>query len=78
MTGHLFLDMPNSVARRIFEMQMQFATRDVHPLLTVQVRQWNNHAVDNVNNVPCGGKSTRAKSFGLKGIIRIDLVALIV
>jgi hypothetical protein len=30
----------------------------------VQVRQWNNHAVDNVNNVPCGGKFTRQTPSG--------------
>jgi hypothetical protein len=29
MAGHLFLDMPSSVAHGIFEMQMLFATGDI-------------------------------------------------
>jgi hypothetical protein len=46
MAGHLFLDMPSSVAVGIVEMQMQFATGDIPPLLNLPVGQWNNRVVD--------------------------------
>jgi hypothetical protein len=37
MTGHLFSDMPGSVAHRNVEIQMQLATGDVRRLLSVPI-----------------------------------------
>jgi hypothetical protein len=39
MAVHLFLDMLSSVALGIVEMQMQFATGDVPPMLSATVGQ---------------------------------------
>jgi hypothetical protein len=46
MAGHLFLDMPNSAALVIVEMQMQFVLGIALPLLSLTVDQWNDHVVD--------------------------------
>jgi hypothetical protein len=43
MTGHMLLDMLKSMSLGIAEMQIQFATGHVAPLLTVLACQGNNH-----------------------------------
>jgi hypothetical protein len=48
MADHIFSDMPSSVALEIVEMQIQFATSDVPPLLSMPIDQWNNHVVSKV------------------------------
>jgi hypothetical protein len=39
ISGHLFLDMPSSVALGIVEMRMQLATADIFQLLSMPVNQ---------------------------------------
>jgi hypothetical protein len=46
MTGHLLLHMLSSVAVGTVEMQMQFATGNGTPLLSVPSGQGNNYVVD--------------------------------
>jgi hypothetical protein len=79
--GHLFLDMPSSVALGIVEMQMPFATDDVLPLpgrlgrvgvITLSRKYLT------VNDAPCGNKFTPARSFGLKKAVSIGFVVLII
>jgi hypothetical protein len=48
MAGHVFLDMPSSVALGIVEMQIHHATGDATALLSVPSDQENNHVVDKV------------------------------
>jgi hypothetical protein len=48
MAGHLFLDIPSSVAFGIVEIQMQIAAADILQLLSMPVRQWKNHVIGEV------------------------------
>jgi hypothetical protein len=81
MAGNLFLDMPPTAALASVELQIQFTTNDVSPrracrlgngIITLSTK----YAV--VNDVPCGNLFTRAKSFGVKTTVLIDLVTRIV
>jgi hypothetical protein len=69
------------VALKIVEMQMQFATGDVSPPLSVPVGQWNNRIIDKI----CGCERPalsqqvhQADSIGLKETVGIGLIAFIV
>jgi hypothetical protein len=48
MAGHLFVDMPSSVALGIVKMQTRLATADILQLLSMPVRQEENHVIDEV------------------------------
>jgi hypothetical protein len=43
MAGHLFLDMPSSMALGVVEIQMQLVTADIFQSLSLPVSQWKNH-----------------------------------
>jgi hypothetical protein len=76
MVRYLFLDMPSSVALGIVEMQMQFATGSITPLLSVPAGQANTQVV---------GKVSRGEGYALwqrftmvNSFLGRDLVALTV
>jgi hypothetical protein len=45
MAGHMFLNMPGSLALGIVEMQMQLATADIPQVLGMPVNEWKNHVI---------------------------------
>jgi hypothetical protein len=48
MADHLFLDIPNSVALAIVELQMQLAMTDITQLPSMPANQWKNRVTDEV------------------------------
>jgi hypothetical protein len=48
MAGHLWLDIPSSVALGIVKIQMQLVTTNIPQLLGMPVIQWKNRVMDEV------------------------------